>query len=118
MRQPLHFWVVGGDPRCLALAQALVGDGHTVHTYALGAKAVCPSNTLNSIDNADCVILPLPAHSGELLNAPLASEPPVLEHVLDALAPGQLCCAGRVSPELERAAQARRLRLIDRKSVV
>ncbi len=113
MRQPLHFWVVGGDPRCLALAQALVGDGHTVHTYALGPKAVCPSNTLNSIDNADCVILPLPAHSGELLNAPLASEPPVLEHVLDALAPGQLCCAGRVSPELERAAQARRLRLID-----
>ena len=38
MRQPLHFWVVGGDPRCLALAQALVGDGHTVHTYGTKSR--------------------------------------------------------------------------------
>ncbi len=121
MRQPLHFWVVGGDLRCRALAQALAQDGHTVHTYALGevgspAGAVSnlsSSETLEGVKGADCVILPLPAQKGELLNAPLASSPPPLSQVLDALAPGQLCCAGRVSPELKQEAEARGLRLAD-----
>lgn len=113
MRQPLHFWVAGGDPRCLTLAQALAGDGHTVHTYALGPDAVSPAETLSGAGFADCVILPLPAHKGKYLNAPLVPSPPLLSQVLDALSPGQLCCAGRVSPELEGEARARELRLID-----
>lgn len=113
MRQPLNFWVVGGDSRYRALALALSQDGHTVHTYALGPDAVSASDALKGIGAADCIILPLPAHKGEQLNAPLASAPPTLCQVLDALSPGQLCCAGRVSPELKRGAEARDLRLVD-----
>lgn len=115
MRQPLDLWVIGGDSRCHALAKALSGDGHTVHTYALGPDAdpALASDTLASVGAADCVILPLPAQRGELLNAPQVPEPPTLVQVLDALAPGQLCCGGKLSPETRREAERRGVRLVD-----
>lgn len=113
MRHPLHFWVIGGDHRSLALAESLSADGHKIHTYALGPDPALAADTLDSARAADCVILPLPAHKGETLNAPLASAPPPLAQVLDALASGQLVCAGMVSPELEAEAQRRGLVLAD-----
>ncbi len=115
MRQRLNFWVMGGDPRLSALAHALADDGHTVHTYALGPGAdniVC-TETTGGAGEADCVILPLPADQNGHLNAPLVDAPPPLGQVLDALRPGQLVCAGRVSPELALEAERRGLRLVD-----
>lgn len=115
MRERLEIWVVGGDPRQTTLARSLAEDGHTVHTYALerGIEPTLVSDTLEGIERAGCVILPLPALEGERINAPLSSHPPRPEQILDAMRPGQLLCAGKVSPELKAAAEARGLRLVD-----
>ncbi len=115
MRQRLNFWVIGGDPRQAALAKALMEDGHTIHTYALerGVDSALRSESLSGAAVADCVILPLPAAKGELLNAPLSSRQPSLPQVLDALRPGQLLCAGLPSPALRAEAEKRELNLID-----
>lgn len=115
MRQRLNFWVIGGDPRQATLAQALAEDGHMVHTYALerGVSAELADNSLDRASEADCVVLPLPANSGENLNAPLSARAPRLSEVLDALAPGQLVCGGMVPPELSTEAAGRGLRLVD-----
>jgi dipicolinate synthase subunit A len=69
--------------------------------------------SLGGAGEADCVILPLPALEGEKLNAPLSAHRPTLEEVLDPLRPGQLLCAGRVTPALEKEAGDRGLRLVD-----
>jgi len=115
MRQRLNFWVIGGDPRLSALARALAEDGHNVHTYALeqGVDAVLCAPSLDGAGEADCVILPLPADQDGQLSAPLCAAPPPLAQILDALRPGQLLCAGRVSPELALEAEKRGLRLVD-----
>lgn len=115
MRERLNFWVIGGDPRQAALAHALSEDGHTVHTYALerGVEAPLRSDTLSGASIADCVVLPLPAVNRALLNAPLSDRQTGLSEVLDALRPGQLLCAGRVTADLKEAAEVRKLRLVD-----
>ncbi len=115
MLRAKNIWVVGGDPRQGALARLLADDGHTVHTFALdrGEGAGCQP-TLAGIELADCVILPLPAAGeGGRLNAPMAEHPPQLDTVLDAMAPGQLLCAGMASPELAAMAEGRGLVLRD-----
>ena len=114
MRQVL-FWVVGGDPRFAALAQALAEEGHGVHTFALGdpVPGTVTETDLKGLREAECVILPLPAADGENVNAPLAGAPLPLSQVIDAMAPGQLLCAGRAGQELRALAQARGVELVD-----
>jgi dipicolinate synthase subunit A len=115
MLRAKNIWVVGGDPRQGALAALLAEDGHGVRTYALeGAAGARCEQDLTGLDRADCVILPLPA-AGEdgTLNAPLAQRPHPLEEILDAMAPGQLLCAGKADPRLRALAEARGLRLRD-----
>ena len=76
MKHELNIWVVGGDLRQAKLAQLLVKDGHTVHTYALGqpgepVPGLVAEDSLSHVDRADCVILPLPVSAGNgMLNAP------------------------------------------------
>lgn len=115
MRQRLHFWIIGGDPRQAALARALAEDGHLVHTYALerGGLPDLAADSLSGAALADCVILPLPARAGNQLNAPLSDLRLGLDTVLDALRPGQLLCAGKADEELKRAAEERGLTLAD-----
>ena len=116
MRNEWNVWVVGGDLRQVRLAQLLHEEGHTVHTWALEeAEGVPgPAPDLEGARLADCVVLPLPA-AGEDggLNAPFSQVRAALPAVLDALRPGQVVCAGRVSPELAEQARARGLRLFD-----
>lgn len=118
MKHALNIWVVGGDLRQWRLAGLLADDGHTVHTFALDQAGALPGvqreSALTGAALADCVVLPLPAE-GEagLLNTPLSGQRCPTERLLDALRPGQLVCAGRVSAELARAAQTRELRLQD-----
>lgn len=115
MRERLNFWVIGGDPRQATLARALREDGHTLHTYALerGVERELWADSLSGLGMADCVILPLPVADGEVLNAPLSDQRVSIASVLDALHPGQLLCAGRVSPSLQQEAEKRKLRLVD-----
>lgn len=117
MRHELNFWVVGGDMRQAKLAEQLSDDGHTVHTYALDRApepVPDPQDSLEDAVLADCVILPLPtAGEGGMLNAPMSGWETALEEVMDALRPGQVVCAGRVTPELEALAERYELRLYD-----
>ena len=48
-----------------------------------------------------------------MLNAPMSGRETALEEVMDALRPGQVVCAGRVTPELEALAERYELRLYD-----
>lgn len=116
MRHELNVWVVGGDMRQAKLAELLADDGHTVHTWALerAEEDLELEPDLRRAVLADCVILPLPAAGeGGLLNAPLSREKVLLNDVISALRPGQVVCAGRVSPELRLQAEEQGLRLYD-----
>jgi len=115
MRQPLHFWVVGGDPRQDFLARSLAEDGHTVHTYALGPNAdpALAAESLEGVREAHCVILPLPAADGDFVNTPAQPRSLPLTRLLDALESGQRLFAGMVPPTLAQAAARRGLPLTD-----
>lgn len=118
MRRELNIWVAGGDMRQAKLAELLAEDGHSVHTFALERLGPIPGvraeESLAELCLADCAVLPLPAAGeGSLLNAPLAEETHPLTQLLDALRPGQVVCAGMVSPEITAMAAARGLVLHD-----
>ena len=119
MRHELNFWVLGGDMRQGKLAQLLAEDGHRVHTYALEDGAVpAPGLTaepgLSGVEQADCVVLPLPVSSGGgLLNAPLSRLSPPITEVLAPLSPGQMLCGGRVDPVTAALAAERGLTIRD-----
>ena len=119
MRHELNFWVLGGDMRQGKLAQLLAEDGHRVHTYALEDGAVpAPGLTaepgLSGVEQADCVVLPLPVSSGGgLLNAPLSRLSPPMTDVLAPLSPGQMLCGGRVDPVTAALAAERGLTIRD-----
>ena len=117
MCHELNIWVIGGDLRQVKLAELLLEDGHSVHSYGLeGApEPGMPTEPgLAGVELADCVILPLPAEGeGGLLNAPLSQREIVLEEVLDRLPTGLLVCAGMAGPALIAGASARGLKLRD-----
>ena len=119
MRHELNFWVLGGDMRQGKLAQLLAEDGHRVHTYALEDGAVpAPGLTaepgLSGVEQADCVVLPLPVSSGGgLLNAPLSRLSLPLTEVFAPLSPGQMLCGGRVDPVTAALAAERGLTVRD-----
>ncbi len=101
MKREANFWVLGGDQRQVALANALAEDGHRVRVWALEegelAEGVEPAGTLEGVRRADCVILPLPVRGeGERLNAPLCPEPRTLDQTLARLGPEQYICGGRM----------------------
>lgn len=118
MKNELNFWVVGGDMRQAKLAELLADDGHTVHTFALeNAQDLIGVTAEQSLERAamsDCVVLPLPTEAGKgLLNSPLSAAPLLLEEVFSALRPGQIVCAGRVSPDVADLAMRHGLTLHD-----
>ncbi len=118
MKNALNFWVIGGDMRQAKLAELLADDGHTVHTLALDKapelSGVMAEKGLAQAALADCVVLPLPAEVEEgSINCLLASVPLATAQVIAALRPGQIVCAGRISPALAQIAQERGLLLHD-----
>lgn len=117
MCHELNFWVIGGDLRQVKLAELLMEDGHSVHSYGLeGApeSRVPAEPGLAGVELADCVILPLPAEGeGGRINAPLSQGEISLEEVLNRLPTGILVCAGMAGPDLVEGASARGLELRD-----
>lgn len=113
-----NLWVVGGDLRQVRLAELLSDDGHWVQTYAMEHRQsdsdLPGSDTLRGIEHADCVILPLPVTVEEgILNTPLSDQKLPVRTLMDALHPGQMVCAGRVTPSLRAMAEERGLKLMD-----
>lgn len=100
MRQR-YFWVVGGDQRQAALAEALAGDGHRVAAWGLDraelSQSVERAESLEGIGQAECVILPLPVRGeGDALSAPLSSQTQLLDDLFARLQPQQYLCGGRI----------------------
>lgn len=113
-----NIWLLGGDRRQVELARLLAMDGHSIHTWALeeGLPAEEPGvarQPPDSLSQADCVILPLPAANGTALHSPLSQFHPTLRQVFDAFGPGQLVLAGMADPGLKALAQERGVRLLD-----
>lgn len=98
----MKFAVVGGDRRSALLCALLSRDGHKVYSFAL-EKAELPEEVPRAgclqgcVYGADCVILPVPAEKGGLLNSPLSSETLRMTELIGALWKGQILCGGRFS---------------------
>ena len=100
----MKFAVVGGDKRSALLCSQLSRDGHRVLSFAL-EKAELPGEIPKAgclqgcVYGADCVILPVPAENGRMVNTPLSGEKLSMDELLSALWPGQLVCGGRFSDD-------------------
>lgn len=114
MEQECNFWILGGDERQVRLAQLMEQDGHTVHTYALERARGIPSPALSleRIDRADCVVLPMGVSVG-VLHAPLSARTCPLADVLLRLSPSQFLCGGRVDDPARQLAKQQGLTLHD-----
>lgn len=115
----MRFAVLGGDMRQAKLAELLAADDHAVSTFAIdkirleGAAIHAPS-LKEAVDNADCVILPLPVTSREgILNTPLSGDLFTTREILAALRPDQIICAGKVDCATRSLAESMNLTLRD-----
>ena len=114
----MKFAVIGGDKRSALLCLLLAEDGHRVHSFAL-EKAELPAEIPKAhclqgcVYGADCVILPVPAENGRMVNTPLSEEKLSCEELVSALWPGQVLCGGRFSDDVCLMAGAEGLRLED-----
>lgn len=101
--------ICGGDERSVLLAGMLKDDGHEVLCFCMD-KAQLPNgvSTVSSPEQADAVILPVPAEDAHgLLNAPLGSQPCRTEHILDCAGRGTVIIGGRISAQLKVSAAER-----------
>lgn len=114
----MKFAVIGGDKRSALLSMLLAKDGHRVYTFAL-EKAELPAEIPKAhclqgcVYGADCVILPVPAENGRMLNSPLSEERLGIEELISALWPGQVLCGGKISDDTCIMAGAEGLRVED-----
>ena len=110
MKEKRSFWIVGGDLRQIKLAELLLEDGHQVQTYAVEQRPeqgkLPGTDTLRGIEEADCVILPLPVMAEHgILNSKLSDRRVPLQLIFQTLRPGQLVCAGKAPPEVRAMAE-------------
>ena len=100
----MKFAVVGGDRRSALLCAMLEREGHRVQCFAL-ERGRLPTGVLRSgclqgcLYGADCVVLPVPAETGALLNTPLSDYKVKTAELIDCLWPHQLLCGGKFSDE-------------------
>ena len=114
----MRYAIVGGDRRAAILASELLRRGHRVHSFAL-EKAELPAEIPRDLSlqacayGADCVILPVPAERGGLLNAPLGLNAPPMDEVIGALWPKSLVVGGKFSGKTLESARRAELRIED-----
>ena len=98
--------VIGGDNRQGYLADALARDGMDVIVNGLEKypglhKTKFLSDTVEAIERADIIILPVPvSHDGVTVNAPYSYSVIYLSDVLAAASPDQLILGGKIDPSL------------------
>lgn len=89
-----------------------------MQTYAVEQRPepgkLSGTDTLKGIEEADCVILPLPvmAENG-ILNSRLSDRKVPLQMIFQNLRPGQMVCAGKVPPEVWDMAKQAQVRFWD-----
>ena len=107
--------ICGGDGRSVLLAGMLKDDGHEVLCFCMD-KAQLPNgvSAVSSPEQADAVILPVPAENAHgLLNAPLGSQPCRIEHILDCADCGAVIIGGKISAQIKASAAERGQRCRD-----
>lgn len=107
--------VCGGDERSLILARLLRNDGHEVLCFCLDrAKLPDGCKSVSSPVEAEAVILPVPAEDARgLLNAPLGALPCRIEHILDCAGSGAILIGGKISSQIQAAAEQRGMAVHD-----
>ncbi|MFI3250746.1 MAG: dipicolinate synthase subunit DpsA, partial [Eubacteriales bacterium] len=101
MKHDLSFWVLGGDMRQMWLARQLADYGHTVRTWGMDGFSDQFPSTLDGIELADCVVLPMPVVDGDgFVFAPFSSEKLDFVELLGLLSPRSFVCGGRVGDEV------------------
>lgn len=115
----MKFAVIGGDMRQAKLAELLAADGHTVSTFAidkirLEGSVAQKALIREAVDDAACVIMPLPVTSREgMLNAPLSGGLHTTREILSVLRSDQVLCAGRIDSATYEVADTIGITLID-----
>ena len=114
----MKFAILGGDHRFEILCKLLDAEGHQVRAYALDTAqlptAMCTSTVEEAVEQAGCVILPLPlSRNGIELNAPLSEHTHLIAEIFPLLPKTALLCAGRVEPWAAKLAAQSGLRLHD-----
>lgn len=103
-RKLWELWIIGGDRRQGVLAGLLAEDGCRVRPYALERYMVCEPS-LDGIEGADGVILPLPAlDAAGSISVPLSDRTVPVRAVLERMTPGQRLLAGQVDERLRALA--------------
>ena len=101
------------------LAELLAADSHSVSTFAidkirLEGSVAQKALIREAVDDAACVIMPLPVTSREgMLNAPLSSGLHTTREVLSVLRQDQVLCAGRIDIATLELADSMGIALID-----
>ena len=112
------FWVVGGDNRIAIATRLLAEEGHEVHAFALkhDIPNVIFEDSLNGINDANYVILPLPMldDKGFLTSPSVPDQDFPLIDILDKVSPdGPTMFGGFVKPETKALLDERSLTIHD-----
>lgn len=103
--QRKKIWLIGGDDRQAVLAGLLADDGHKVHVYGMEERLRCEPS-LDGVEQADCVILPLPAVRVDgMIYTPRSKLNLAAGDVLVRLDPKQIVLAGKASTWLKAMAE-------------
>ena len=105
--------VIGGDMRQRALAKALAKNGFDIFLYGIDINETSPANIIKcwsakeAAENADAVILPLPACSGGIyINAPFSEKEITVSEIISAMREGALLLGGKMPDEFVLRAHA------------
>ena len=114
----MKFAIVGGDERLARLSALLLADGHRVSSFALELarlpKDIPKAGCLQGcVYGADCVVLPVPAEKGGLVNTPLGAAALRTEELISSLWQGQRLFGGALSDALCLSALRRGLEVTD-----
>lgn len=121
METPCKIAVLGGDDRQIFMARALAEHNFSVSAWGLSMaqERLAPARVAKSweeaIENADCVILPLPASSdGIRVHCPLyhGEEIPRITSLLAGIE-GKTLLGGKLTPPVLQAAQQHGVRCVD-----
>ena len=114
----MKFAVTGGDIRAVKLCGLLKRKGHTVSACALGdgedIRAFTAETPEAAVENADCIVLPLPVSKGEgLLYAPLDGRAVSVGRILSAARRDAVLFAGMPDCNTRALAEEKGLILVD-----
>lgn len=105
------FAVMGGDTRFRLLVETLNDDRQDACGFFLAEEESLP---LSALQQANCVVLPLPiSKDGLHLHAPFTKEAISLDSIFSACHPSQVICGGIVSEEVKNLAQKHKLNIVD-----